>query len=73
MWKVPCTLVASLELAKAVAFLLSLEGGSSVRDWHLRAEVFSALGPPFLCTVPDLPGARFTQAGRGMILPASGP
>ena len=29
--------------------------------------------PPFLYTVPDLPGTRSTQAGRGMILPASGP
>lgn len=26
----------------------------------------------FLYTVPDLPGTRSTQAGRGMILPASG-
>ena len=23
----------------------------------------------FSCTMPDLPGTRFTQAGRGMILP----
>ena len=27
----------------------------------------------FSCAVPDLPGTRSTQAGRGMILPASGP
>ena len=27
----------------------------------------------FLYTVPDLPGTRPNQAGRGMILPASGP
>ena len=54
-----------------MVFLLSLEGGSSIRDSHSRAEVLSALGPPFLYTVPDLPGARSTQAGRGMFLPAS--
>ena len=54
-----------------MAFLLSLEGIQR-RDSHPRAEVFSALGPPFLSTVPDLPGTRSTQAGRGMILPASG-
>ena len=61
-----------MELAKAMVFsLLSLEGIQR-RDSHPRAEVFSALGPPFLSTVPDLPGTRSTQAGRGMILPASG-
>ena len=54
-----------------MAFLLSLEGIQR-RDSHPRTEVFSALGPSFLSTVPDLPGTRSTQAGRGMILPASG-
>ena len=54
-----------------MAFLLSLEGIQR-RDLHPCSEVFSALGPPFLSTVPDLPGTRSTQAGRGMILPASG-
>lgn len=31
-----------------MVFLLSLEGGSSIRDSHSRAEVLSALGQPVL-------------------------
>ena len=56
-----------------MAFLLSPGRGIERRDSNPRMEVFSALGPPFLYTVPDLSGTRSTQAGRGMILPASGP
>ena len=47
MRQAPRTLVASVEQAKAMAFLLSLEGIQS-RDSHPCTEVFSALGQPVL-------------------------
>lgn len=53
-----------LEEVKAMAFLLSLEGIQR-RDSHPRAQVFSALGPPFLYTVPDLPGTRSNEWAVG--------
>ena len=44
--------------------LISLEGIQR-RDSHPRAEIFSALGPPFLYTVPDLPGTRSNNLAVG--------
>ena len=44
--------------------LISLEGIER-RDSHHRTEVFSALGPPFLYTVPDLPGTRSNEWAVG--------
>ena len=44
--------------------LISLEGIQR-RDSHPRAEIFSALGPPFLYTVPDLPGTRSNKRAVG--------
>lgn len=37
-----------LGAGQVMVFLLSLEGGSSIRDSHSRAEVLSALGQPVL-------------------------
>ena len=37
-----------------------------------RGSLFRAR-PPFLYAVPGLPGTRSTQAGRRMVLPATGP
>ena len=53
-----------LGAGQAMAFLLSLEGIQR-RDSHPRAEVFSALGPPFLYTVPDLPGTKSNKRAVG--------
>ena len=61
-----------LGAGQAMAFLLSLEGIER-RDSHPHAQVSSRSASQFSSTVPDLPGTRSTQAGRGMILPASGP
>ena len=47
MRQAPRTLVASVEQAKAMAFLLSLEGIQR-RDSHPRTEVLSALSQPVL-------------------------
>lgn len=44
--------------------LISLEGIER-RNSHPRAQVFSALGPPFLYTVPDLPGTRSNEWAVG--------
>ena len=48
--------------------LISLEGIQR-RDSHPRAEIFSALGPPFLYTVPDLPGTRSNNLAVGCSFP----
>ena len=55
-----------------MAFLLPLGRGSSVAIGTSARKSFPRSASQFLCTVPDLPGTRSTQAGRGMILPASG-
>ena len=47
--------------------------GSSVAIRAPARKSFPRSASQFLRTVPDLPGTRSTQAGRGMILPASGP
>ena len=47
-----------------MAFLLSLEGDLASR-LAPGAEVFSALGPPFLCTVPDLARTRSNMRAVG--------
>ena len=44
--------------------------GSSVAIWVLVRESSPRSVSQFLRTVPDLPGTRSTQAGRGMILPS---
>ena len=61
-----------LGAGQAMAFLLSLEGIER-RDSHPHTEVLSRSASQFLYTVPDLPSTSSTQAGRGTILPASGP
>ena len=58
---------------QAMAFLLPLGRGSSVAIGTSARKSFPRSASQFLCTVPDLPGTRSTQAGRGMILPASDP
>ena len=52
--------------------LISLEGIQR-RDSHPRTEVFSALGQPVLVHGARPSRDQVQQAGRGMILPASGP
>ena len=46
--------------------------GSSVAIRTPARKSFLRSASQFSCTVPDLTGTRSTQAGRGMILPASG-
>ena len=46
--------------------------GSSVAIRNPARKSSPRSASQFSCTVPDLPGTRSTQAGRGMILPASG-
>lgn len=58
-----------LGAGQAMAFLLSLEVIQS-RDSHPARKSSPRSANQFLYTVPDLPGTRSTQAGRGMILPA---
>ena len=54
--------------------VLAVSGrGSSVVIGTPARKSFPRSASQFLYTVPDLPGTRSTQAGRGMILPASGP
>ena len=52
--------------------LMSLEGIQR-RDLHPRTEVFAALGQPVLMRGARPSRDQIQQAGRGMILPASGP
>ena len=59
-----------LGAGQVMVFLLSLEGGSSIRDSHSRAEVLSALGQPVLVHGARPSRDQVQQAGRGMILPA---
>ena len=51
-----------------MAFLYPWKG-SSVAIWIPERKSFPRSASQFLRTVPDLPGTRSTQAGRGMILP----
>ena len=44
--------------------------GSSVAIWIPERNCSPRSASQFSCTVPDLPGTRSTQAGRGMILPS---
>jgi len=44
--------------------------GSSVAIWIPERNCSPRSASQFLYTVPDLPGTRSTQAGRGVILPA---
>ena len=44
--------------------------GSSVAIWIPERNCSPRSASQLSCTVPDLPGTRSTQAGRGMILPA---
>ena len=62
----------ALGAGQAMAFLLSLEGIQR-RDLHPCTEVFSALGQPVLVHGARPSRDQVQQAGRGMILPASGP
>ena len=52
-----------------MAFLYPWKG-SSVAIWIPERNCSPRSSSQFLYTVPDLPGTRSTQAGRGMILPA---
>ena len=52
-----------------MAFLYPWKG-SSVAIRTPARKSFPRSASQFLYTVPDLPGTRSTQAGRGMILPA---
>ena len=52
-----------------MAFLLSLEGIQR-RDSHPARKSSPRSSSQFSCAVPDLPGTRSTQAGRGVILPS---
>ena len=52
-----------------MAFLYPWKG-SSVAIWIPERKSSPRSSSQFSCTVPDLPGTRSTQAGRGMILPA---
>ena len=61
-----------LGAGQAMAFLLSLEGIQR-RDLHPCTEVFSALGQPVLMHGARPSRDQVQQAGRGTILPASGP
>lgn len=61
-----------LGAGQAMAFLLSLEG-IQCRDSHPARKSCPRSTGQFLSTVQDLPGTRSTDAGCGMILPASGP
>ena len=45
--------------------------GSTVAIWIPERNCSPRSASQFSCTVPDLPGTRSTQAGRGMLLPAS--
>ena len=55
-----------------MVFLLSLEGDLASRFAHPARKSFPRSASQFLYTVPDLPGTRSTQVGRGMVLRASG-
>ncbi len=44
--------------------------GSSVAIWIPERNCSPRSASQFSCTVPDLPGTRSTQAGRGVILPS---
>ena len=61
-----------LGAGQAMAFLLSLEGIQR-RDLDTGAEVFATLGQPVLVHGARPSRDQVQQAGRGMILPASGP
>ena len=54
------------------AFLLSLEG-IHCRDLDTGAKLFAALGQPVLIHGARPAWDQVQQAGRGMILPSSGP
>ena len=53
--------------------VLAVPGRDPASDSHPRAEVFSALGQPVLVHGARPARHQVQQAGRGMILPASGP
>ena len=50
--------------------LLAVRKGSIVAIRTPAQKSYPRSASQFSCTMPDLPGTRFTQAGRGMILPA---
>ena len=52
-----------------MAFLYPWKG-SSVAIWIPERKSSPRSASQFSCTVPDLPGTRSTQAGRGMLLPS---
>ena len=52
-----------------MAFLYPWKG-SSVAIWIPERKSSPRSSSQFSCTVPDLPGTRSTQAGRGVILPS---
>ena len=52
-----------------MAFLYPWKG-SSVAIWIPERKSSPRSASQFSCAVPDLPGTRSTQAGRGIILPA---
>lgn len=58
-----------LGAGQAMAFLYPWKG-SSVAIRTPARKSFPRSASQFSCAVPDLPGTRSSQAGRGMILPA---
>ena len=69
MRKTPQALVASWEQAKRWRSCCPWKGSSvAIRTPARKSSPRSS--SQFLYTVPDLPGTRSTQAGRGMILPS---
>ena len=53
-----------------MAFLLSPWKGSSVAIWIPERNCSPRSASQFSCTVPDLPGTRSAQVGRGVVLPS---
>ena len=58
----------ALGAGQAMAFLLSLEGDPESRFAPPLGSLLHARPAKFSCAVPDLPGTRSAQAGRGVLL-----
>ena len=57
-----------LGAGQAMAFLLSREGDPASRFAPPLGSLLHARPAKFSCAVPDLPGTRSAQAGRGVLL-----
>ena len=69
IWKAPRTLAASWSWPSDG--VLAVPGReSSIAIWIPERNCSPRSARQFSCAVPDLPGTRSTQAGRGVILPA---